>query len=954
MTPVARSVLSTALLVFAALLSIHTKQGPGRATSADYGKLSLAFTAASGPTAAPAQFVAHTGGATWLFTATGVTIRIPSQVPGRAATVRMKFAGGRAASLIAEHRLPGVTNYLIGNDPQRWRTSLPTYARIVEHGVYPGVDVVYYGSVSGNSSSRLEYDIVVAPGADPSAVRLRFEGADQVAVEGGDVVLTAGTSRVQMKQPVLYQPADNPAVRRPVAGRFVARGNDEIGFQVDAYDKARPLVIDPYFAYSTFIGGVSSDIARAIALDSTGAVYITGQTFSPDFPSLPPYEDEFGGSGNVFVTKLNPAGSAMVYSTIIGGQNTQAGQGIAVDAGGNAYVTGYTNSVNFPMAGGFQPIITSITNINGVSSPTQDAFVLKLNPQGTTLVYSSFLGGSASDAGRAIVVDSAGNAYVAGTTTSLDFPTQNPLQRIKGDQNTGLNDAFVAKVNAQGSALVYSTFLGGVNDDQASAIALDSSGNVYVTGQTSSINFPTTTGAYQTARAGATNNSNYDAFVTKINAAGSALVYSTYLGGSSTDTAAGIAVDGSGAAYIAGSTQSRDFPVVPPQQAVGTAFAAKFSADGSTLVYSRNFGGNSSDSPSALALDSAANAYVTGTTTSSNFPFVNAPENLSDVGANGAFFQVGFVTKVSSDGNTLVYSTALGGGSESPLGIVVDSANAAYVTGGTSSVNFPVVNPLQLLYGGGSDAFVTKLADGPQPQPLIFAGGVVNAASYRAASDPNGAIAAGSIVVIFGTNLAPGARYASTFPLPTTLFNDTVTFNGVAAPLFYVSATQINALVPGQISTGSVTVQVKRGDGSSVTEGVSVAAVSPGIFYGLLPGSSAAVGAILHAKDFSSITTANPAVAGEYLAIFSTGLGALSQTIATGAIPPSPPPTTLATPTVTIGGLTAPVSYSGLAAKLAGVYQVNVQVPSGVPSGAQPVLLTISGVPSNTVTLQAK
>jgi uncharacterized protein (TIGR03437 family) len=891
-------------------------------STAKYGKLPLAFERHAG------LFVARAGGGTFLFTGKEIVMR----------GVRMSFAGAGPAQISGDGLLPGVTNYIIGNDPSRWRGGIQNYARVKSRQVYPGIDVVYYGN-----QRQLEYDIVVAPGADPSRVRLHFESKQAIAFDGDDIVAGA----IRMKKPVMYQPGGNG--RRMIAGRYVRLGANEIGFEVSPYDRRRPLVLDPVISYSTFLGGTGNDIGRAIAVDASGNAYIAGQTTSFDYPTLPAYENEFGGGTNILVTKLNPTGTALVYSTVIGGLGEEGGQGIAIDASGNAYVTGSTTSLNFPIVGGFQPLPTTVTDNNGNSNITQEAFVLKLNAQGTALVYSSYLGGSGSETGRAIAVDGAGNAYFTGITTSLDFPVVNPIQRTKGDQSTFNNDAFVAKVNPTGSALVYSTFLGGASDDQATAIAVDAAGNVYVTGQTQSINFPVLN-AFQPARSGTST----DAFVTKINAAGTAYVYSTYLGGSNTDNSNAIAVDSSGNAYITGSTVSRDFPVVPSQQLTGTGFIAKFSANGSSLVYSKPFGGSGSDTAFAIAVDAAGNAYVTGQTTSNNYPLVNAPEGLTDIALNGAFFQVGFVTKLSSDGNTILYSTVLGGGSDVGSGIAVDSANSVYVTGQTSSFNFPTVNPFQQLIGGGTDMFVAKLIDGTQPSPAIFAGGVVNGGSYRLASDPAGAVAPGTLVAIFGTNLAPASRYSTTLPLPTTLFGGSITFNGVSAPLFYVSATQFNAQIPFTTPTGAATVQVKRNDGTSATQTITLAAVSPGIFFSPQTGSTTPLGAIVHSKDFSFITALAPAVPGEYVSIFCTGLGALQTPVATGAIPPSPPPMTTATPTVTIGGIAAPVSYSGLAAKLAGVYQVNVHVPAGVPTGLQPVVLTISSVASNSVMLFAR
>ncbi len=428
-------------------------------------------------------------------------------------------------------------------------------------------------------------------------------------LDNGDLVLD---KQLRIHKPVVYQ-------SRTIDARYVIVSDHEVAFQLGEYDPSQTLTIDPVISYSTYLGGTSFDSGKGIAVDAAGNAYVTGQTSSIDFPTLPPFEDAFGGSNNIFVTKLNPAGTQLIYSTTIGGSGDEYGNGIAVDSSGNAYVTGITNSKNFPIVGGFQPNPATSTNLNGTTSIFQQGFVLKLNPAGTGLVYSSYLGGSGNDYGRAIAVDPSGNAYVTGNVYSFNFPVKNPIQATKGDLSTFNADAFAVKVNPEGNALVYATYIGGSADDEGASIAVDTAGNAYITGETISPDFPVIK-PVQGSRAGNPNQAFYDAFVTKINPAGTAYVYSTYFGGSNADAASGIAVDVMGNAYITGYTFSRDFPVAPAQPVAGTAFVTKLSNDGSTIVYSRSFGGNGTDTATAIAVDGAGNAYATGYTNSSEFP----------------------------------------------------------------------------------------------------------------------------------------------------------------------------------------------------------------------------------------------------------------------------------------------------------------------------------------------
>jgi hypothetical protein len=670
--------------------------GPNQLPAA-YGQLPLSFEANQGQTAAQVNFLARGPGYA-LFLTPGeavLSLQKPAAAnpgPGAAApapegdVLRMQLVGASATPQVAGlDQLPGTSNYFIGNDPSQWHTNVPNFARVAYQGLYPGVDLVYYGN-----QRQLEYDFVVAPGASAGAIRLEFQGAESMALDAqGNLVLHTAGGDVVEQAPVLYQ--QSGGVRQAVPGRFVLEGDGQVGFAVGAYDASRPLIIDPVLSYSTYLGGSGGDSGLGIAVDGAGNAYLTGRTTSTDFPTANPIQAALSGDGDAFVAKLNASGTALAYSTYLGGSGFEEGTGIATDGAGNAYLTGLTSSTNFPTADPLQA---------AYGGGLFDAFVAKLNASGTALAYSTYLGGSGDDEGNGIAVDSAGNAYLTGHTTSTDFPTINPLQAANG----GGRDAFVAKVNASGAALVYSTYLGGnASIEYGQGIAVDSAGNAYVTGSTDSTNFPTAN-AIQVANGGFE-----DAFVAKLNASGTALAYSTYLGGSGHDGGFGIAVDSAGNAYVIGSTNSTNFPTANPLQAANgggyaDAFVAKVNASGTALVYSTYLGGGGADEGYSIAVDSAGNAYVTGYTQSSNFPTVNAIQV-----ANGGF-EDAFVAKVNAAGTALVYSTYLGGSDfERGYRIAVDSAGNAYVTGDTQSSNFPTVNPLQASYGGYHDAFVAKI-----------------------------------------------------------------------------------------------------------------------------------------------------------------------------------------------------------------------------------------------------
>jgi len=602
----------------------------------------------------------------------------------------MQLVGANTAARVAgESELPGEVNYVRGGDLKGSVTGIPTYGRVRYEAVYPGVDLVYYGN-----GHQLEYDFVVAAGADPERIRLKFTGAERLTVNtGGELVLHTAAGELRQSPPVIYQEVEG--VRRAISGGYILTGAHQIGFRLGTYDPARPLIIDPVLSYSTYFGGSNDDIGFDIAVDADGNAHVIGWRPSVRFPESRDYD--------AFVAKFSPGG-ALLWVTDLGDTCDDQGRGIAVDPGGNVYVTGKLGyCYPFP-------------DLNG------GAFVAKLNSTGGVSYMFPFsdplYGGS--DLGQAVAVDATGRAYVTGVTTTSRFPiTPGAFQE---NYAGGIGDGFVVKVNASGSALLYATYLGGTAYESLNDIAVDGDFNAYVTGSTNSRDFPATPDAYQPNHRG-WHPGNRNGFVSKLNASGSALIYSTYLGGRDDDIAQGIAVDAVGNAYVTGAFQS-----VPPGERLcyftlcTDAFVTKIEASGSALVYSTYLGGDIFDEGSGIAVDGMGNAYVTGNTLSSTFPTVEAFQpNLA--GNTDAF-----VTKLNAIGSALVYSSYLGGSgtSEAPLEgedggirIAVDGTGEnAYVTGLTRSPNFPVTNAHQPIFGGGtcgflyyrcSDAFVTKI-----------------------------------------------------------------------------------------------------------------------------------------------------------------------------------------------------------------------------------------------------
>ena len=738
-----------------------------------YGNLPLRFELNRGQTDSQVKFLSRGSGYTTFLTASEAVLVLRSQESGvrsqngKAETERrkttqsftMKFVGANPeAKVVGLDELPGKSNYFRGSDPRQWQTNVPSFSRVRYGGLYPGVDLLYYGN-----EGRLEYDFVVAPGADPNAIRFVLEagnsdsdvgpltpgpspvgrgwpggpGEGALRVEpNGDLVIATKGGEVRFLKPFVYQPKSSAGTvgnSESLDGRYKLLAGNQVRFEIPAYDKSKPLVIDPVLIYSTYLGGANGDVGYGVAVDADGNAYVTGSTGSTNFPTATPLQAATGGDFDIFVAKVNPTGTALVYSTYLGGAGFDRSTSIAVDSLGNAYLTGVTTSGNFPTTtGAFQ---TAFGGGTCGTTACSDAFVTKLNPAGSALVYSTYLGGSDSDSGQGIALDDSGNAYVTGSTLSTIFPTATPLQATGG----GGADAFVTKVNPDGTGLVYSTYLGGTDGDFGQAIAVNAAGNAFVTGYTFSTNLPTIN-PYKAANAGSA-----DVFVAELDAAGSALVYSTYFGGAGVDRAFALALDASGDAFITGDTvSSLDFPVTAGAYQTtfggGTcgaspcsdAFIAELDPAGSSLLYSTFLGGSKNDSGSAIALVSTGQVFVTGNTFSDNFPILRPLQTAFGGGVCGANpCSDAFITALDPTGSTLVYSTFLGG-NQTDFGqaIALDASSNAFVTGSTASPTFPAtVGVIQVARGGTSptgDAFLIKIgpADAPavalSPQKLAF------------------------------------------------------------------------------------------------------------------------------------------------------------------------------------------------------------------------------------------
>jgi uncharacterized protein (TIGR03437 family) len=862
--------------------------------------------------------------------------------------IRMSLDGAHRLAAEPVSRLPGRSDYLIGADPARWRTGVPNFAGLRYREVYPGVDLVFHGAPGG-----LEYDFTVAPGGDPRVIRIRFRGANRVALEGDELVVRRGVAELRHGRPAVYQEA--AGARRYIAARWRLQGG-VVSFELGPYDRTRALVIDPVLSYATYLGGSGTDSATAVAVDSAGNAVLAGTTDSTDFIAGKIFSGAGGGLFTAaFVAKLDPTGSTLLTSVLIAVASDISVTGVALDASNNILLTGSVAESG-----------TFITTAGSYQTKNATGFVIEFGPNGGQPIFSSVFAANPA----ALALDGQGNIYVTGSAGPNFQTTAGAAQPVNGggicqDPVTDIlgacPDAFVLKLSAGGSKAVYATFLGGSGADAGRGIAVDAKGQAYITGDTASMDFPVTPGAAQSSLAGKAVEEGLtltwygDAFVTELDAAGDSFVYATYLGGSAPDIGYGIAVDGKGNAYVAGSTQSADFPttagVFQPKYAGGTpfndgadpdpdgdAFVAKYGPSGA-LLWSTYLGGSGRDEAVAIALDSAANpnVYVGGSTESADFPMTAGAIPHCRTGGP-------FVAELDTNGANLLHSTGTSGmGYDQAWAIALDHSGGVYLAGDTSSqVFFATASAEQKSYGGGdSDAFLARID--LSAQPTVFVACVLNGASFLAGNEgffSLGTVAPGEIISIFGLGLGPDqpvtAYPAASAPYPTTLGGTQVLFDGLQAPLLYVSANQINAVVPYEVKAPVTEMKVLGAAGMDGPRAMPVADAVPAIF--TYDSSGIGEAAVLN-QDLTYNSIANPAARGSIITFYATGTGLMNTSVTDGSVTslslqPSQQPTPKLPVSVQIRGQDAQVKYAGAApGYVSGLLQVNVVVPITINFG---------------------
>jgi len=613
-------------------------------------------------------------------------------------SVYAMFEGANPQTIVTgENLLPHYNNYFLGNDPTKWYTDVPNYQRIIYQDVYPGIDLTYYGTESGG----LKYDFIVQPEADVSQIQIHYSGIGGLTIRPhGDLEIQTSYGVIREDTPLLYQRAHDGI--QVVTGGYRLLRPGVFGFEVKKYNPTFPLVIDPALIYSTYLGGDDGDEGRGIVVNADGYAFVTGMSHSNDFPTTSgAYDTTYNGGEDIIVIKLSPFGDTLVYSTYIGGTGDEDGWDIAVDENGDAYITGYTTSSDYPIISGAYDSTYNGGNYYG------DVFMTKLSLLGNTLLYSTYLGGTGDDWSTGVAVDANGYAFITGWTTPGGFPT------TPGAYDTTYNgnyDIFITKLSPSGNTLSYSTYLGGTDLDWSMGIAVDMNGDAFITGLTQSSDYPTTPGAYNTVLNGPA-----DVIVAKLSPSGDALLFSTYIGGTYGDEGCSIAVDANGAAYIVGDTDSSDYPTTPG--AFDTTFngesyysmdvfVTKLSPSGGTLIYSTFLGGTMEEDGRGIEIDAYGDVYATGITGSQDYP--TTPDAF-DLSFNGIWDV--FVTKLSPEGDTLLYSTYLGGYNyDDCFGIAVDVNGFAYVTGITESDDFPTTpGAYDTTYNTNFDGFMTKL-----------------------------------------------------------------------------------------------------------------------------------------------------------------------------------------------------------------------------------------------------
>ncbi|ALA58235.1 PKD domain-containing protein [Nitrospira moscoviensis] len=705
-------------------------------------KAPMSFEANQGQTDPRVNFIARGSGYTMFITPTeavmvlqqwttaddGKEIGVLTQPPSHKRSVlRMKLDGSdRTATVEGSDKLPGIVNYFIGNDPTKWRTKIPTYAKVSYKEVYPGIDVTYYGN-----QGRLEYDFIVAPGVDPKQIRIVFEGASDVRVkDDGSLSLFTALGEMKLQKPVVYQLTES-GHKQAIAGHYIlGEAKNDVRIALAEYDRSKAVVIDPVLDYLTYLGGRYVDFNSSIAVDTQGNAYVTGTTGSLDFPvTASAYDSTFNKypacpnppptdtrcfdpaltlnmNTDYFVAKVNASGTALIYSTYLGGTGPELLiPKVVVDATGHAYVAGETRSADYPVtSGAFQTTAHHSPTCVSPSNCSADGVITKLDPSGSGLVYSTYFGGNSGDGITAIAVDSTGNAYVTGDFRSTDIPI------TPGAFSSTPLGGYVAKLNAAGSAVVWGTRLGiaGSGFQEGRGITLDAAGNVIVTGGAQSAIMPLVN-PVQSSYGG-----NSDAFLWKFNPTGTALLFSTYLGGSGTDWGYGVTVDSADNIYVTGYTQSTNFLVTsssydPTHNGSSDIFVTKLSPGGAPIIYSTFIGGSGSDENRGnIVVDVAGNVYVAADTNSSDFPLTN-PLDTTRVSGEIA------IVKLNAGGTGLLYSTFLGGsGNDFRPYIALGPSGSLFLTATAGSNNMPVTpGVFQPATAGFEDIFIAKITDKP-------------------------------------------------------------------------------------------------------------------------------------------------------------------------------------------------------------------------------------------------
>ncbi len=598
--------------------------------------------------------------------------------------IKAEFVDAKMNPELTGRQLSGhITNFIKGSNPEDWQTNVPGFRSITYENIYSGINLTYYVN-----NGQLEYDFVVSPGAEPERIKINYNGVKGLSLDqSGQLLIETAWGIIVEQKPVFYQLENGR--RKAVEGNYRLIDNTTFGFSPEpAYDKSLPLVIDPVYVFSTYLGGSIEDWGFDITVDKDSNIYVTGMTYSADFPLEAPLIDTLTGTSDIFVTKLKTSGDSLFFSTYLGGNGSDFGLAMTVDEDSYCYITGTTYSTDFPTVNALQE------NPGG----NGDLFIIKLNPAGDTLLYSTYLGGNGFDGGEDIIIDGDRNIYVTGGTDSDNFPLALPLYTNKLQR-----DAFVSKISSNGSTLLYSTYLGGDKGDFGKAVGLDGEGNILILGTTNSDNFPSHR-AIQDERGGL-----YDAFLTRISNSGTSLIYSTYLGGLDDDWAIDMKVDADGYAYLTGYTFSYDFPKKNAFQnakaALADAFVTKIDSSGVTLIFSTFLGGNQNDYSQGIAFDTAGRVYVTGSTESTNFPLKREIQNYQ--AASDAF-----ITKFNVTASLLFFSSYLGGNAGDAANCLeVDLNGHIYLAGSTSSTDFPMANPLYDILTGVKDVFITKIFD---------------------------------------------------------------------------------------------------------------------------------------------------------------------------------------------------------------------------------------------------